>query len=223
MSLKKSIPIFCALFVLCANSAQARVYAGLEVQANKINYKKVSGINLGDGTVHAINSDDYYATSFTAFPAFFAGYDNDQNLKIELSYARISGNKKNDSTGLVWISDSAPVTTKTDTKLNIIGLDFKPYIKQDNLTMFAILGASLVKSDLKEEYMGAGEVRASAKDSTTTLGGNIGLGVEYEFYKNVTLRAQGKYIYLNSNAKNVAGVNGIRDIVSAGLGLAFYF
>lgn len=222
MSLKKSLPIFCALFLLCANSAQARIYVGLEAQSNNVKYKQPSSISLAGGASYSIKSNDYYKSNFVS-PGVFVGYDNNDFFKLELGYSRINGDKSNDNTGLIYVNNGAKVTTKTNSTMDVLNLDFKPYLKEKALTVYGIIGISAFHSKFKEQYFGNGQATATLKDSSTNLGASIGLGAEFEVIKNLALRVQGKYTFINSTASNVLGIDGVKNIMTLAAGLAYYF
>ena len=199
--------------LLCSNVALANPYVGIGLQDMDI---KLNSPEL-------VRSNEYYENKFMDF-ALVAGYKFNKH-SIEVSYFNNSEDKSNNSTGLVFISDGVPLTTKTNLDLSIINLDLlSTHYEHNNISAFSLLGVSYITADLKEDYLGNGISRELLTEEEKEIGFNVGGGGQYNLNDNVLVQLDLKYTHMNSlKFDEVAGIKEIDNIVSTNIGIKYLF
>ena len=174
--------------LLCSNVVVAGEYVGIGLQDMDV---KFSNPELA-------RSNEYYENKFMDF-SLVAGYKFDKH-SIEISYFSSSEEKANNNTGLVFISDSVPLTTKTSLDLDIINLDFlNTHYEYDSISAFSLLGISYVTADVTEDYLGNGVSRELLTEKEKEIGFNVGGGVQYNLNDNMLVQLDLKYTYILTN------------------------
>lgn len=169
-------------------------YVGVGYQINDINYNNGT-TQLSTGSF-SYDRGDYFANNFGNINVF-AGYQATKNLAVEVGYfQKDRKDKSNGSTGLVWSDNSHALTTASESNLRIINLDAVGNVgldSQERFKLLGILGVSQINYKYAIGYLDNGASRASESGSDNGFGLNLGVGLEAEVVKNISLRATAKY------------------------------
>lgn len=221
----KKLLISIALFIslIQSGSASEAYYVGGEATQNKLGYKNVSGFILSDGSTYPIKSSNYYDTSSTGY-GIFAG-KSFERLDIELGYNHLSSDKSNNNTGLILLPSSA-ITTKSEVKLDMLSLDFKPTTTVGNiknLRIMPIFGLTYAKANFKEHYSANGTQFSSISETQNKLGFDLGVGLKYQITDSFFVRTQAKYTRLDMKTNKTLGVAGLNYVATASVGAGYSF
>jgi hypothetical protein len=119
-------------------------------------------------------------------------------------------------------------SSKTRTELENISLDViyhKNFNNAENLSVFSLVGISLVEFNATEEFVINDVNYGSAKDSGRSLGFNLGVGAKYFFIPDIlSFHTKIKYTHIKDlKLKNITGINEVNSITSISFGLIRYF
>lgn len=219
----KKLLIISAL-ILSINSASAAdgYYIGAEATANKLNYRKSANIATGSFSIH---SNDYYNNNAYGF-GIFAGkqFNFSQRFDVELGFNSLSNSKSNHNTGLVVVSNNAPLSTKSEVRVNMISLDFKPHARiNERLSVVPLVGLTFANAKITERFYGAGAEILSISERKNKLGFDVGVGVKYQINEHIFTRIQAKYTRLAIKTNETAGIRGLDYIATASIGIGYNF
>lgn len=215
----KKLSLTIATILLSTSIANAKSYVGIEAQRTSLSLTTKSVALSGSSFTPSVS--EYYDDK-AYNPAIFIGTELVSNLDIELNYSHASFSKTNNNTGLIIISTSAPLNTKSEIKLDNLALDFKPKYIYEDLSIYGILGLNLIRADITEDYYGNG-FASKSNQTRTDLGYSVGAGTQYNITKNVAARIQAKYTKTNSNFNELTGLKSIDNITTIALGAAYIF
>ena len=175
---------------------------------------------LGSGTK---NPYDYYEPQTSAV-AVFSGYDNQDFYKIEGFYSKT--NEKNQ------ILNSNNFST-FDLRNRTLGVEFKPYLvfdKKSQASLYLIFGLNYNKIETEEvnqtkiySWNGATTKTTYRNSSVNKVSPAFGLGVEYLFYKNFSLRFQYKRNFVDAKIKDSEVLNKVKLVENLGVGISHAF
>lgn len=219
--MKKLLLISTLLFSSGSALAADSFYLGAEATQNKIGYKKVSSVRLADGSSFNINSNDYYNDSATGF-GIFAGKEF-KRFDVELGYNYLSTDKTNNNTGLVVVPGNTALQTKSQIKLHLVSVDFKPTFKINDFSFYPIIGATLARANIDESFLTTGREISHASVSKNKLGFDIGVGAKLQITEKLFARIQAKYTRIDLSSSNLSGINGLDYVATASVGLGYSF
>lgn len=200
-------------------------------EAEKIDRKFYLGVDaiFQNSTIRgkgAKNPDDYYEPD-TSTIAVFAGYDNQDFYKIESFYS-----KSNEKKQINAINSFSNIEYITKT----MGVDFKPYLVFDKEScglFHLILGVNYNQIEAKEfsqtralvfsPVIGYKTSTKSRNSSLSKVSPVFGVGVEYLFYKNFSLRFQYKRNFVNAKIINSDFIDKVKVIETLGVGISHPF
>lgn len=215
----KKFSLTIATILLSTSIANAKSYIGLEAQSTSLSLSAKS-VALSGSSFTPATSEYYDDQAYN--PAIFVGTELAPNLDVELNYSHSSFSKTNNNTGLIIASTSTPLNTKSEIKLDNLALDFKPkYVYQD-LSVYAIIGVSLVRADVTEDFYGNG-FSSQSSQTKTGMAYSVGAGAQYALTKDVVARIQAKYTKTDLDFGNLTGLKSIDNIKTVAVGAAYIF
>lgn len=218
-SIIKKISILASIIAISngVNANEIKPYIGIGYQMSNINYN-TENVQIRDGNISA-DLGDYFEDNLANFN-LFAGFKVQDYLSLEIGYFSSKEEvKSNNSTGLFWDSTSNPLTTNSKSKLQIINFDAIYNHKLDYSNKFnflALAGLSKIDFDTQIDYLDNGSTRDSFSDDQDGYGLNLGLGLEVNIYKNISLRGLIKYTTVN-------GIDYFDDLINYNLGVKYQF
>ncbi|MDA9231286.1 porin family protein [Rickettsiales bacterium] len=200
-----------------ANANEIKPYIGIGYQANNLDYKNVN-ISLDTGNT-SVDSGSYFEDNLANFN-LFAGFKVKDYLSFEIGYFKSKEeNKSNNATALVWTDTLNPLTTNSESKLQIINFDIIYNHKLDYANKFnllALTGLSKIDFDTHINYLDNGTIRLSESNYQSGYGFNLGLGLEANIYQNLSIRAVAKYISTSS-------IDYFDNLINYNLGVKYQF
>jgi len=220
--LKTSIIFILYLLGVSQANAASKYYAGLDLSAQQMGLKaELPGVIDNPGK--KLYVDNFYNT-MTAGPTIFAGVNLDNyNLKVETFYSYFSEDNKV-TNGLISAKGS-PFRTSTSITTNVVGLDFKPYIKFTEKFSGSLIAGANYYYIRTHESSSLRNTNFETSQTVSKFAPSIGFGLEYAFNPKFTLRGQYKHSFIRTkfNEDKSLFLTKLRDIDTFSVGLAYNF
>lgn len=211
-----SLLLSCSL----ASFAQAQdtnFYLGTGYQSNSVDYDNME-LGLSDGSIISFDAKEVFSTDYKNIN-FFAGYNLNQNVALEVGYFKKSGqNHSNNNTGLEWVGSGNPLYVNSESDLEIINFDTVLNTKitdNENLKFLGLVGLSSIKASSKVSLIDGSDIYTLSL-SERGVGANIGVGFEYQIIENISARIIAKYT-------KVSGIDDVDSITSYSFGVKYGF
>lgn len=173
------------------------------------------------------HTSKYYNTKSLS-PDFFTGFDNGENIKIELSTKKNSTTQStNENVTISNTEVNLVINHKLET--SAISLDFRPYSTvNDNFLVYGIFGFTNYVFKLTESGNATFKniyISGSSTGEINTTAPTIGYGAEFKITKEFFARAQAKYSYINKTFNYEGGQKAlkIKGATDLALGVGLYF
>ena len=208
----KKISILASIIAISngVNANEIKPYIGIGYQMSNVNYNTINGLDY----------NNILEDGFSNFNLFSGIKLVDKNLSLELSYFKSKDKNKNDNSYPIDLNGDTVAdanSTKSKTSLEIISLDAIYHQKINNDFNFLFLGGlSKISVDGEVDYYNSGSYVLSNSDDQSGYGLNLGLGLEANIYKNISLRGLIKYTTVN-------GIDYFDDLVNYNLNIKYQF
>jgi opacity protein-like surface antigen len=146
--------------------------------------------------------------------SLYAGYNLNSHVSFQVEYLNLgSHSKSTQSSGYYWdIAQTQNVGAQTKSKLSLFSVDamLKHRMAEEvkSLEVVVLTGLSNIMSETEINYTNNGNLTGEQyKTSDNNLAWNIGVGVEFDIYKNTKLRLLGKKHIFLSQGKVYKNIN----------------